>query len=173
MHTLFIVLVSFVFYAFGVVTFQRWRGTRSLGAVHPLELLSALLVVFFAVFLRKPHYSFGYLALCIIVMSFMGSVVGVMMFLGKKRGTAGTREYEEEPADFANLRIWRRWLNFSRAVADYEFRLLLLSCYLLVIGPFAILFRLGRAKAPAVQGSESGWVPRSDEFSLNSSRRPF
>jgi hypothetical protein len=172
MHTLFIVFVSFVSYAFGVVTSQRWRGRKSLGAVHPLELLSALLVVLLGVFLRMPHYSLGYLALCIVAMFFIGSVVGGMMFLGKKRGTAGTREYEEEPRDVANLRVWKRWLNFSRAVADYEFRLLLLACYLLVVGPFAILFRLGRAKN-ALQSAESGWMPRSDEFSLNSCRRPF
>jgi hypothetical protein len=63
-----------------------------------------------------PHYSLGYLALCIVAMFFIGSVVGGMMFLGKKRGTAGTREYEEEPRDVANLRVWKRWLNFYFAL---------------------------------------------------------
>jgi hypothetical protein len=172
MHTIFIAFISFVAYATGVVTVRRWRAKRPSGPVHPLELLLAIAVVVGSLFLRRPHYSAGYLALCALGMSLVGAVVGSVMLLRRKHAVAGTREYEEERAAAGDIRLWKRWLNASRAVVDYEFRLMLLACYLLVIGPFALVFRLRKGNSA---GRESGtvWVPRGDAAGIEAARRPF
>ena len=80
-------------------------------------------------------------------MSFVGAVVGSAMLVRRKHAAAGTREYEEERGASGDISLWKRWLNSSRAVVDYEFRLMLLACYLLVIGPFALVFRLGKGNS--------------------------
>ena len=172
MHTLFIAFISFVSYATGVVTVQRWGSKRSSGAVRPLELLLAMATVSCGIFLSRPHYSLIYLALCSIGMLLFGAGIGSVMLLSNKHAAAGTREFEMASGDDANLSIWRRWLNSSRAVVDYEFRLLLLACYVIVIGPFAFVFQLGR-KRNASEGITSAWLPRSEDFSPESARRPF
>jgi hypothetical protein len=146
MHTLFIVFVSFVSYAFGVVTSQRWRGRKSLGAVHPLELLSALLVVLLAVFLRMPH-----------LLSWIPRPVyrcDVFHRLSCRRHDVSWKETRYG----RHTRI-RRGAQRCRESSCLE-------------AVAQLLFRLGRAKN-ALQSAESGWMPRSDEFSLNSCRRPF
>jgi len=172
MHTIFIAFVSFVAYATGVVTVQRWRSNAPKGAVHPLELLLALGVVASGACLRKPRYSVGYVTLCVLGMLFVGVLVGSAMLVRKKPAAAGTREYEEGQGDRGDLSQWKRWLNSSRAVVDYEFRLMLLACYLLVVGPFALLFRLGGRKSVGSAGA-SAWVPRSDASNMETARRPF
>ncbi len=172
MHTIFITFICFVAYATGVVTVQRRGGKGPNGAVHPLEELLALGVVLTGVYLRRPHYSLRYVALCALGMLLVGTVAGSAMLLRKRHAAAGTREYEEGRGDAGDLSLWKRWLSFSRAVVDYEFRLMLLACYFLVVGPFAIVFRLGRGKsAGGVAGS--GWVARSDASSMETARRPF
>jgi uncharacterized membrane protein len=172
MHTIFMVFVSFVAYATGVVIVQRWDSKGPRGAAHPMEALLALGVIVTAVFLWKPHYSLSYIAFCVLGMLFAGAVVGSVLHLRKKHAAAGTREYEQAHKDAGNLNSWNRWLNSSRAVVDYEFRLMLLACYFLIIGPFAIAFRLGR-KESAAEGSLSAWVPRSETASMEAARRPF
>jgi hypothetical protein len=172
MHTIFIAFVSFVAYATGVVTVRRWRTKGPIGAVHSLEALLAFALVVSSVFLRRPHYSARYVALCGLGMLFVGAGVGSAMLLRKRRVAAGTREYEEEHAAAGEISLWKRWLNASRAVVDYEFRLMLLACYLLVIGPFALVFRLRKGNSA---GSELGtaWVPRDDASGIEAARRPF
>ncbi len=172
MHTIFIAFISFVSYATGVVTIRRWVREEPTGAVDPVEALLALGVVVCSVSLRKPHYSAKYVALCALGMSFAGLVVGSAMLLRTKRSTAGTREYEQERASTGNVNLWRRWLNASRAVADYEFRLMLLGCYLIIVGPLAVAFRMGRRKN-AGDGGAPAWVPRSDADGMEAARRPF
>lgn len=172
MHTIFIAFVSLVAYATGVVTVRRWRTKGPSGAVHPLEVLLVFAVVVSSVFLRRPHYSARYVALCALGMSFIGVVVGSAMLLRKKHAAAGTREYEEERGAAGNISLWRRWLNASRAVVDYEFRLMLLACYLMVIGPFALVFRLKRGKSAGAQLG-TAWVPRGDAADFDAARRPF
>ncbi|HEY1470712.1 MAG TPA: hypothetical protein VGF61_16855 [Candidatus Acidoferrum sp.] len=168
MHTIFIAFVSFVAYATGVVTLRRWRAKGPIGAVHPLEVLLALAVVLSSAFLRRPHYSARYIALCVLGMLLIGAVVGSAT-LPRKKHAAGTREYEEERAA-GDISLWKRWLNASRAVVDYEFRLILLACYLLIIGPFALVYRL-RSSSGAEAGS--AWVPRGDASGIEAARRPF
>jgi hypothetical protein len=172
MHILFIAFVSFVAYATGVVTVRRWRAKGPVGAVRPLEALLAFAAVASSVFLRRPYYSARYVALCALGMWFVGGVVGSAMLLRKKHAAAGTREYEEERGAPGDVSLWKRWLNASRAVVDYEFRLMLLACYLLVIGPFALVFRLRRGKTT---GAELGttWVPRGPASGIETARRPF
>jgi len=172
MHTIFIAFISFVAYATGVVTVRRWRAKGLNGAVHPLETLLAFAVVVSSVFLRRPHYSARYVALCALGMFFVGAVMGSAMLLRKKHAAAGTREYDGERVAPGKISLWNRWLNASRAVVDYEFRLMLLVCYLLIIGPFALVFRFRRGNGT---GAESGtaWVPRGDVSGIEAARRPF
>jgi hypothetical protein len=172
MHTLFIAVVWFVAYATGVVTVRRWRPKAPMGAVHPLEVLLAFAVVVCGLFLRRPHYSTRYLALSALGMLFVGAVVGSAMLLRKKHATAGTREYEEQRAAAGDISLWKRWLNASRAVVDYEFRLMLLACYLLIIGPFALVFRLRRRNSAGAE-ARTAWVPRGDASGIEAARRPF
>jgi hypothetical protein len=172
MQTIFIALVSFVAYATGVVMVLRLWSRRSSAAAHPVEALLALGVLLSSAFLRRPHYTMKYVALCAAGMLLIGVVVGCVMLLRKNRAIAGMREYEEARGDAAAISLWRRWLNTSRAVVDYEFRLLLVACYLLMIGPFAIAFRLGRGRS-ARSETASTWVPRHDAPSLEAARRPF
>lgn len=172
MHTIFIAFVSFVAYATGVVTVRRWRARAPIGAVHPLEALLALAVVVGSVFLRRLHYSARFVALSAVGMLFIGAVVGSAMLLRKKHAVAGTREYEEERGAVGDISLWKRWLNASRAVVDYEFRLMLLACYLLIIGPFALVFRLRRRNSIGAE-ARTAWVPRGDASGIEVARRPF
>ena len=172
MHTIFIAFISFVAYATGVVTVRRWHAKVPSGAVHPLELLLALAVVVGSLFLRRAHYSSGYLALCALGMLLIGAVVGSVMLLRRKHAVAGTREYEDERAAIGDISLWKRWLNASRAVVDYEFRLMLLASYLFVIGPFALVFRL-RKGSSAGHRSGIAWVARGEAAGIEAARRPF
>jgi hypothetical protein len=172
MHTIFIAFVSFVAYATGVVTVRRWRAKGPVGAVHPLEALLTFAVVVCSVFLRGPHYSARYVALCALGMLFIGAVVGGAMLLRKSRAIEGTREYEEGRGAPGKISLWKQWLNASRAVVDYEFRLMLLACYLLIIGPFALVFRVRRAKRAGAE-LRTAWVPRGDASGIEAARRPF
>ena len=172
MHTIFIVFVSFVAYAIGVVTVRRWGRKAPSGAVHQLEALLALAVVVSSAFLRRPHYSLRYVALCAAGMLLVGAVAGSAMLVRKRHAPAGTREYEVERGANGNVSLWKRWLDSSRAVVDYEFRLMLLACYFSVVGPIALVFRLGKGKSAGAE-VESAWVPRGDAAGIEAARRPF
>lgn len=172
MHKIFLAFVSFVAYATGVVTVRRWRTEGSTGVVRPLETLLAFAMVVGSLFLRRPHYSLRYVALCALGMLFVGALVGSVILLREKDAAAGTREYEQERATTGDSSLWRGWLNFWRAVVDYEFRLMLLACYLLVVGPFALMFRLGRGNRASIE-TGTAWVPRGDAFGIEAARRPF
>jgi hypothetical protein len=140
--------------------------------VRPLEVMLAFAVVVSSVSLRRPHYSFRYVALCALGMLFVGALVGSVILLRKKHAAAGTREYEPERGTTGEISPWRRWLNSSRAVVDYEFRLMLLACYLLVVGPFALVFRLGRGNRASTE-TRTAWVPRGVASGIEAARRPF
>jgi hypothetical protein len=140
--------------------------------VHPVELLLAVAIASCGVFLCKSHYSLAYVAFCSVGMLLVGATIGFVLLLGKKHQAAGTREFEEGHGGGANLSLWKRWLNSSRAVVDYEFRLVLLASYLIFIGPFAILYRFGRGRINRGD-AKSSWLPRSEDFSADAARRPF
>ena len=171
MPTLFIAVLSLASYSTGVVRIQRWRA-KGARALELWEVALALAIVLSVFFLRNRLHSFRYVALCSLGAFLIGLMVGSLMLLRKKPAVAGTKEYEERADDIPNLSLWKQWLNFSRAAVDYEFRLLLLSCYLLIIGPFAIVFRLGSGKRSQEYG-KSSWIPRSEDSSLEAAGRPF
>ena len=171
MRTLFIAVLSLASYSTGVVRIQRSRakGTRALELWEVALALAIVLSVFFS---RNKLHSLKDVALCSFGTFLIGLIVGSLMLLRKKPAVAGTKEYEDRAESIPNLSLWKRWLNFSRAAVDYEFRLLLLRCYLLIIGPFAIVFRLGNGKRSHEDG-KSSWIVRSEDSSLDAAGRPF
>jgi hypothetical protein len=105
-------------------------------------------------------------------MLFIGAIIARITMVPEGRATAGTREFEDNTHDDGPVSLWKRWLNFSHAVVDYEFRLFLVAVYLLIIGPFAVIFRFAKT-APASANDSSNWSPRKDTPSLDAARRPF
>jgi hypothetical protein len=153
------------------VGIQRWRA-KNARALELWEVALALVIVFSAFFLRNKLHSLRYVALYGFGAFLIGLTVGSLMLLRKRPVIAGTKEYEDGGENSPGLTLWKQWLNLSRAVADYEFRLLLLSCYLLIIGPFAVVFRLGTGKRSHEDG-KSSWIARSQDSSLDAAGRPF
>ncbi|MGB8322314.1 MAG: hypothetical protein WCE52_05055 [Candidatus Acidiferrum sp.] len=136
------------------------------------EVALASAIVFIVFFLRNRLHSLKYVALCSFGAFLIGLTVGSLMLLRKKSVVAGTKEYEDRGGSIPDLSLWKQWLNFSRAAVDYEFRLLLLSCYFLIIGPLAIVFRLGSGESSHEDG-KSSWIARSEDSSLDAAGRPF
>lgn len=172
MHLAFILFISFVAYATGAVACKRASSSRPSAAVHPLEMLLVvcLLVV---IALLRPKHSVVYLLVSALAMLMIGAATARATLVTTGRATAGTREFEEANLTDGPSSLWKRWLSFSHAVADYEFRLLLVVIYLLVIGPFALIIRALRSKSTPA-GDSSNWTLRkNDTPSLNAARRPF
>jgi hypothetical protein len=84
---------------------------------------------------------------------------------------AGTREFENTHAPEATSNLWKRYVGFSRAVVDYEFRLLLVATYLLLVAPIALASRL--VSKPAPEEGDTTWLARTDDASMDSAGRPF
>jgi len=166
----FIAVISLGAYATGACVARRVLGARS-SAVHPLEVLLVAGALAGIVLLRRPDHAVRYDVMCAVAMLLVGAAIAGVAVITREHVTAGTREFEDAGAE-QPASAWKRWLNFSRAVVDYEFRLLLVACYLLIIGPMAIAFRLLRAK-PAGSDVVSNWTPKSDTPSLDAGRRPF
>ena len=171
MPTLFIAFLSLASYSTGVVRIQRWRA-KGARALEPWEVALASAIVFSVFFLRNKLHSLKYVALCSFGAFLIGLVVGSLLLLREKPAVAGTKEYLDHEESVPDLSLWKKWLNFSQAAVDYEFRLLLLSCYLSIIGPFAIVFRLGNGKRSHEDG-KSNWIVRSEDSSLDAAGRPF
>ncbi len=163
--------MSFAAYATGAVLAKRIFSSRVSAAVHPLEVFVVASIFAGVAAQRRPHYSFAYCALWLGAIVLIGSAISRATLVAEGRVSAGTREFEEPEDAEKSASLWQRWLSFSRATVDHEFRILLVACYLIIIGPFAIAFRLLRAK-PANEAASS-WTPRSDTPSLDSARRPF
>jgi hypothetical protein len=134
-----------------------------------MVLVLCLLIV--TAVLRPSHYSATYHVGAALAMLIIGAVVARMTLATEGRASAGTREFESS-AEEAPVSLWKRWLNFSHAVVDYEFRLFLVAVYLFVIGPFAVMFRLLEKTPPSVS-NVSNWTPRNDSSSMDAARRPF
>ncbi len=171
MQTAFI-FFSFVAFSTGAVASKRLSSARSSSVVRPFEVLlvTFLLVVFAAI---RPHqHNALFHASAVSAMLMIGAVVARITIVNDGRVTAGTREFEDLAADTGPASLWARWLNFSRAVVDYEFRIFLVAVYILIIGPFAIIFRLLQA-SPSSPANSSNWIARTDTPSLDAARRPF
>ena len=171
MSTVFIAVMSFTAYATGAVLARRAFSSRVSAAVHPLEVFVVAAIFAGVAAQRRPHYSLAYCALWLGAIVLIGAAMSRATLVAEGRASAGMREFEEPEDAEKPASLWQRWLSFSRATVDHEFRLLLVACYLIIIGPFAIAFRLLRAK-PASEAASS-WTPRSDTPSLDSARRPF
>jgi hypothetical protein len=169
---LFVLFISFVAYATGTVLCKRVFFARCSAVVGAAEML---LVTCLLLLIARPQVSrlaSAHLIVLAFVMLIIGAIVARIVSRKEGRATAGTREFENIPSDADSNGWWKRWLNFSHAVVDHEFRLFLVAVYLFLIGPFAIIFRLFRARPnPAV--ASSGWIPRKDTTSLGTARRPF
>jgi hypothetical protein len=170
-HTVFILVFSFVAYATGAIACKRFSSSHPSAIVHPAEMFLVVCLLVVIAVLKPSHYSATYHAVAAVAMLILGAVIARITLVTEGRASAGTREFEgsieEVPAS-----LWKRWLNFSHAVVDYEFRLFLVAIYLFVIGPFAIMFRL-LEKIPASASSSSNWTPRNDSASMDTARRPF
>ncbi len=171
MPTVFIVVVSFVAYAVGAVATRRVLASQP-PAVHPVEVLLAAGLLVGIALLRRPPYRVTYCAICAAVMFLVGAAVAAATLTTKKRVAGGTREFEDTSAGARPDSPWQRWLRFSRAVVDYEFRLLLVASYLLLIGPIAVASRFLGADT-AGKGVASTWIPKNDTPNLDAARRPF
>jgi hypothetical protein len=150
---------------------RRRMGSRLGSPASVFELLLVMAALATVAFLPRPHHRLAFFAACGAGMSILGALVVRLTHPRERRATAGTREFESHDAAEAGLSAWKRWLAFSRQVVDYEFRILLVACYLLLVGPMAIAFRSRRDEAQI--DPESTWIPRTSVADLDSARRPF
>jgi hypothetical protein len=172
MPTVIMSVISFAAFATGAVVVRRKSASQIHAAVTPMELLivsGALLLI--CVNWGRLHSIYAAIG-CAVVMSLAGGVSARLTGLRSTLGSGGTREFEDFGAPRGSNSVWRRWLSFTRLVVDYEVRLLLVGCYLLLVGPVALAFRFARGSVTG-SGNTSNWLPRSGEPDLESARRPF
>jgi hypothetical protein len=167
--TVILVLISFVASATGAVLVRRRLASHSRAPVSLVEVIIIAGGLCLIAALRRPG-SITYILLCAFGMSLLGAVTAAAMIVGRNSGSGGTREYENVPALEQSNTVWKHWLSFTRSVAEYEVRLLLVICYLLLIGPIAMA-RHFRAKE--LTGGPTSWVARNDEETLDAARRSF
>jgi hypothetical protein len=168
--TVLLLLLSLVGFASGAVVTRRWRRPRAALPAHPAEVIFVAVALTAIVLLRPQQQRIAYALVCAAVM------VGVGMVAARAGGAtssfvlAGTREFEQRNIAGTST-AWQRYLSFSRAVVDYEFRLVLVATYLLLVAPIA--FASGAGRRRATESSGSNWLPRSDSAQMENARRPF
>ena len=172
MPTLIIAVLSLAAYATGAVIVRRRLASHLSTAVGPFELIVFVGAAVGMVLLRRPHYAIAHYVIWAAAMFLIGTITAWTVLFHQQRITGGTREFEDVAAHEPLASPWKRWIKFSRAVADYEFRLFLVACYLLLVGPIAVAFRFGRTE-PDVSGGASTWLPKSDTPGVDAARRPF
>ncbi len=169
MKTILIIVIALAAYATGAVSARRL--SHSSAAAHPWQLLVLCLALAGLAYLRPSGPAPQVFGISFVIMFFLGWAACALTAGRRDPVVGGTREYEDVRQE-RSVTLWRRWLNLSRAVIDYEFRLLLLAVYFLIIGPVAIAFRFLR-KRDSTAGLGSAWIPKTDSPTLNSSRRAF
>jgi hypothetical protein len=144
---------------------KRLKTARTLA--HPVESILSVTILIAAFFLPPQLRTFRLVLVYAAGATMAGALVGV---LTRSHGRAGTREFEVSGSAAATS-VWKRWLGFSRAIADYEVRLILGAAYLVLIGPLAIAYQMAhRSHASTV----SAWQARPESTpSLEVARRPF
>ena len=131
-----------------------------------------LVVSLIAIVLIRPGQHLGVYSMCYTALTLgVGMLAAHLRVSGNRFVPAGTREFEPMRAREGAPSVWSHYLSFSRAVADYEFRLLLIVTYLLLVAPIALLAR--RSRSSNLQASDSRWLARDDSQSLDSARRAF
>jgi len=169
---LLLALISLGTYASGVVVAARLRRWKARLAAHPGELLLLLCAFGGICYVRRSHFSPGFFLACAGAMFVLGAIVALLRASQKQQAAGGTREFEEMGQTGQPGSLWKRWLAFSRAIIDYEIRLLLVAAYLVAVGPVAIAFRLFR-KEETGGTAASTFIPKSDTPSLENARRSF
>ena len=171
-YTIFLVVLSVTSYATGAVVARRslkFRASSLICSPEVFIVVAALAIVFS---LRPAHHSIQFLLVCGAALWLLGAGVSIATRTARKAGCGGTREFEEIAPVRSSVGIWKRWQTFSRSVADYQIRLVLVASYLLLIAPIAVASRLFRRDLPHGKSSTT-WSPRSDAPSLDSARKPF
>ncbi len=172
MPTVIVAVISFAAYATGAVLARRRLPSRISPPVDPMEVLIVSGGLLLIVALPHAASSLAYVLVCALLGVLLGAITATATLARNKGGGGGTREFEDIRAPARSTNAWKRWVSFTRSVADYEIRLLLVACYLLIIGPLAVAHRLSRA-TPAYDRSPSNWLTRSDTATLDAARRSF
>jgi hypothetical protein len=157
-----LIVVSFVAAATGAVVVRRRQASHLSPPVAPGEVLVIGAGLLFIAAFRRPG-SITYFLACVLAMAVLGAATAAVTLARNQGGSGGTREFENFPPPERSTNVWRRWLSFTRSAADYEIRLLLVVCYLLVIGPIAM----------AQASSHSNGRTKNDTGSLDAARRSF
>lgn len=171
-QAVFIVVISFAAYAAGAVAARRTLAAQLSAAAHPLEVLLVGGLLAGVALFRRHHHSVAYFIICAAAMLFVGGAIAAATLTTRERVAGGTREFEDTNARPRAATPWAQWLSFSRAVIDYEFRLVLVAAYLMLIGPIAIASRWIGVEA-ARTGAATTWIPKRDMPSLDAARMPF
>ena len=143
-----------VAFAAGAVAARRWSRSSSLA--HPLEAFALAIGLIAIAKFRPATGLFAYGVGCVLLMSVTAAIL-TRATAARTVSLAGTREFETRTPVESRTSWWKRYLDFTRAMGDYEFRLLLTATYLL-IAPFALLARNSRAKDAS---ADTNWVRRA------------
>lgn len=171
-RVMILIIVSLAGFATGAVTARRLRRSRVAPPVHPFEVVLAAMALTGIILLRPLQQRISYAVVCAAVMVGIGILAAHTGGAGKPFVMAGTQEFAGTHAAQSCANAWERYLSFSRAVVDYEFRVVLTATYLLLVAPIALASRAGR-RGGAQRSSSSNWLPRNDSAHLDSARRPF
>jgi hypothetical protein len=166
-----VLFLSFIGFAAGALSARRQRLSRYACAAHPAEVLIVILALIVIAVLRPASHPAAYAAVCVVAMAGLGFLAARVAGAGDSLMPGGTREFEAIRTSDAGQTAWRRYLNLSRALADYEFRLILVAIYLLFAAPIALLAGFGRNSARG--RGDSNWVARGEAGTLEKARRPF
>lgn len=104
-------------------------------------------------------------------MLIVGAVAASLISQASRAQRAGTREFESNAPSSREENLFRKWLAFSRSVADYEVRIVLVLCYWIFVAPLAIAHRLSASEDQ--RDATTAWLNRQTEASMESARRPF
>ena len=169
MRTLLLAIISLAAFSTGAVV-AKWTRSSRPAPVGPLELLVVIAGLVAVILFRGSYRPLAYGITCAASMFLIGAALALLHHGNRTLSSGGTREFEDASSAEPALSLWKRWLRFSRSIVDYEFRLLLVVCYLVMVGPIAAAFRLLR---PEPCSPDSTWIPKNDAPSLDAGRRSF
>ena len=162
-------LVVFFAFAVGAVAARRAAPARSARLVSALELVVLIAALLAAALCYRGWQ--GALAVAAVSAAAMALGAASSRAAGRRLPAlaGGTREFEFRPATTPHLNAWKKYLGFSREIADYEMRLVLLFAYYVTLAPIAAVANLARSHSEA----EASWHERFEVESLDTARKPF
>lgn len=164
-------LLAFAGFATGSVIARRANRSRAAHPVHPVEVLIVAVALVAIGVLRPAQHGAAYALVCAVVMVVVGMLSARAAGAAKRVALAGTREFEPARTHDEAPTVWKRYMSFSRSVVDFEFRVLLVTMYLLFVAPIALGRRLGRGSAP--EQRDSNWLARNETPPSESARSAF